>query len=164
MRMRPRPHTVPFFLFIILLYYSLWGVTMDTDPFDNTVLRYDPTTALECPVPERKVELKSIQRRIKGRFIPPIPMPWFDRAAVLPGKALAVGMVLWYLARRGRSQTVVLTQAALKQHGLGRWAKYRALKALESAGLVSVRRRDRKNPQVTLLDSSAEPASPSPAW
>jgi hypothetical protein len=82
-------------------------------------------------------------------------MPWFDRACVLPGKALAVGMVLWYLARRSRSSTVVLTQAALTQHGISRWEKYAALNALESTGLVTVRRRGKKNPEVTVLDPPA---------
>jgi hypothetical protein len=82
-------------------------------------------------------------------------MAWFDRACVLPGKALAVWMVLWFLAKVKRATTFVLTQAALNQHGITRWEKYAALEALEAAGLISVCRRGRKSPEVTLLDTPA---------
>jgi hypothetical protein len=74
---------------------------------------------------------------------------------VLPGKALAVGLILWRLSRMRGSKTVKLTQAALKQHGLARWAKYGGLRALEAAGLVSVCRRGKRRPEVTLLDKPA---------
>jgi hypothetical protein len=79
-------------------------------------------------------------------------MEWFDRACVLPGKALAVGLILWRLAKLKRANTFVLTQASLNQHRISRWEKYPALKALEKAGLISVRTRASKNPEVTLLD------------
>src|SRR5262249_33975620 len=127
------------------------------DPFDVAPLRLSRVGPGGNPIPERKLELPSVTERKVRRFIPPVPMPWFDRACVLPGKALAVGMVLWYLAPRRRGRTVALTQAALNQHGLNRWVKYDALKALESAGLVAVRRRGKKNPEVTVLDPPAGP-------
>jgi hypothetical protein len=71
---------------------------------------------------------------------------------VLPGKALAVGLVLWRLAKVRRSSTVPLTQAAVAQHGLSRWEKYDALRALEAAGLVVVQRRGRRSPLVTEVE------------
>jgi hypothetical protein len=101
---------------------------------------------------EQKVELRSVTRRRQRRFIPPVPLEWFDRACVLPGKALAVGLVLWRLARVRRSNTVRLTQAAVAQHGLSRWEKYAALRALESAGLVAVQQRGRRSPLVTVVE------------
>jgi hypothetical protein len=106
-------------------------------------------------IPSRRVE-SARDRKKATHFIPPVPLGWFDRACVLPGKALAVGLILWRLAKMQHTDTVTLTQAALKQHGLGRWVKYDALRSLERAGLVSVRRRDRKSPEVTLL--GARPA------
>jgi hypothetical protein len=102
-------------------------------------------------VPTKKVELGTVRRRKEKRYIPAVPLTWFDRACVLPGKALAVALVLWRLAKVQKTDTVVLTQAALQQHGLGRWAKYEALRALEAAGLISVRRHAKKNPEVTIL-------------
>jgi hypothetical protein len=101
---------------------------------------------------ERKVELRSLTKRRHRRFIPPVPLAWFDRACVLPGKALAVGLVVWRLARVRRSNTVQLTQAVVAQHGLSRWEKYAALRALESAGLVVVQRRGRRSPLVTVIE------------
>jgi hypothetical protein len=130
---------------------------MQSDSFDVTAFRSAPLGPIVGPIPERKVELPTLVGRRGRRFIPPVPMPWFDRACVLPGKALAVGMVLWYLARRAGSLTTALTQGALNQHGISRWEKYSALKALESAGLIAVHRRGRKNPEITILNPA--PAS-----
>ena len=47
-------------------------------------------------------------------------------------------------------------QARLDSFGIARHAKYRALEALEAAGLISVERRPKKGPIVTILD---EPTS-----
>jgi hypothetical protein len=94
-----------------------------------------------------------VMRRKKRQFIPPVPIEWFDRACVLPGKALAVGLILRRLTKLKKTDTVVLTQAALDQHGISRWEKYAALQALEKAGLISVRHRAFRNPEITLLDS-----------
>jgi hypothetical protein len=60
--------------------------------------------------------------------------------------------VLWYLYRLKKSKTFVLAQGRLNGFGISRWAKCHALKALEAAGLVSVERRPKKSPVVTILD------------
>src|SRR5215468_4411781 len=104
----------------------------------------------DAEIPARKVELPTRRRRKAGQYIPPVPLAWFDRACVLPGKALAVGLVLWRLARLKKASSVVLTNAALKRHGLGRFAKYRALQALEQAGWIAVRRRPKRSPEIVL--------------
>jgi hypothetical protein len=110
----------------------------------------------DAEIPARKVELPTRRRRKTGQYIPPVPLAWFDRACVLPGKALAVGLVLWRLARLKKTNSVLLTNAALKRHGLVRWAKYPALQALERAGLVAVRRRPKRSPEIVLLTPSAD--------
>src|SRR5215510_887245 len=102
----------------------------------------------DAEIPTRKVELSTQGRRKAGQYIPPVPLAWFDRACVLPGKALAVGMVLWRLARLKKTNRVVLANAALKRHGLGRWAKYPALQTLEKAGLIAVQRRPKRSPEI----------------
>jgi hypothetical protein len=121
---------------------------MELDPDQ---LRLDWSQVPDSQVPARKVK-GTVEKRRKRRFIPPVPMEWFDRACVLPGKALAVSLILWRLSKVRKTPTVVLTNAALKQHGLNRWEKYDALAALEGAGLISVRRRGTRNPEVTILD------------
>ena len=130
---------------------------MDQVPFDPGRLRLDWSKVPDCQVPAQRVELASVRSRTGRRFIPSVPMAWFDRACVLPGKALAVWMVLWFLAKVKKTTTFVLTQAALNQHRITRWEKYAALEALGAAGLISVCRRGRKSPEVTLLDPPAEP-------
>jgi len=109
-----------------------------------------PTPELP-PVAEVKVELASVSRKRAGRFIPPMPLAWFQRACRLPGKAALVAVIVWYRWRLAKSATFVLSQAALGEFGVSRQAKYRALEALEAEGLITVRRRHSRNPEVTVL-------------
>jgi hypothetical protein len=102
-------------------------------------------------VAERKVELPGARARRSRQFIPPVPMEWFRRACRLPGKALVVALAAWYRSKRQGSPTVVLTQAGLSELGVSRQAKYRALRRLEEAGLLTVRRRGHKSPEVTVI-------------
>jgi len=56
-----------------------------------------------------------------GRFLKgPIPLDWIIAAAKLPGKALHVGIALWFLAGLKRSRTVVLTPSSMRQVELNR--------------------------------------------
>src|SRR5262249_53853813 len=108
-------------------------------------------------VGERRVVLGCISRRQSGRFIPPVPMTLFDRACVLPGKALAVYLLLWRQAAVERSDVVTLTTAGLRQHGLTRSEKETALRHLEAAGLVRGDRRGKKNPPLPPLPPTQAP-------
>ncbi len=80
----------------------------------------------------------------------PLPMTWLSQAAQLPGKALHVGLLLWFRVGCERSNVVRLT----RRHGdlfvLDRHAAYRGLGALERAGLVSVERCRGRCPVVTV--------------
>jgi len=87
---------------------------------------------------------------IKG----PIPLAWMMAAAMLPGKSLHVGLVLWYLAGLKKTKTFALGSRDLKRFGVDRKAKGRCLKAMENAGLISVVSRAGCNPIVTLLDAT----------
>lgn len=104
-------------------------------------------------------------KKITGEFLKgPIPLTWLTAASMLSGKApLAVGLAVWFEAGRRKSREVKLTTAILKRFGVNGKAKYRALKSLEKAGLVRVRRKPRRNPVVTILDLQgqlgAEPSS-----
>lgn len=100
---------------------------------------------------ERKISSKP--PKIQGEFLKgPIPLAWLGRAAKLPGKAsLATALAIMFEVGRRRSQEIILTTAILKRFGVNRKAKYRALKLLEKTGLISVVRRPRKNPLVSVL-------------
>lgn len=98
-------------------------------------------------------------KKITGEFLKgPIPLPWLTAVTRLSGKApLAVALAVWFEAGRRKSNEVKLTSAVLRRFSVNRKAKYSALKSLERAGLVRVRREPRRNPVVTILDIQVEP-------
>lgn len=83
----------------------------------------------------------------------PILWSWIAKAARLKGHALHVGMALWFLAGIKRDGTITLSGSVLEDLGVSRHSGYRALHALESAGLISVDRHTGRNPMVTILDA-----------
>ena len=91
---------------------------------------------------------KLSQGFVKG----PIPLPWLEAAARLPGKSIHAGIALWYVAGLTRSRSVPLSNIAGCRFGLDRNAKYRALHWLEGAGLIAVERKLGRAPVVTILD------------
>ena len=99
-----------------------------------------------CDKPMRP---KPGQGFVKG----PIPLPWLEIAARLPGKSIHAGIALWYVAGLTRSRSVPLSNIAGLRFGIDRNAKYRALQWLESAGLVAVERKLGRAPLVTILDA-----------
>jgi hypothetical protein len=91
---------------------------------------------------------KAGQHFLKG----PIPWNWVSKAAQLHGKALHVGICLWYLAGLKISRVVPMSMERLLELGVNRFAAYRGLKALEEAGLVRVARHKGRLSKVELLD------------
>jgi hypothetical protein len=131
-----------------------------SDPaFDREKLRIDPATvdgwlkgARDKP-PDRQAKPR------KGKFLRgPIPLEWLRRAAALPGKALAVGLALWFLRGLRNRRTVRLTRRTLKRFDIGRKPGYLGLKNLLAAGLVHVRRQVGKSPIVTIRNPKPEDA------
>jgi hypothetical protein len=98
------------------------------------------------------VEMPTVRARKARTFIPALPRHLFCRLAKLPGKCLAVYLVLalrWRLERRPRA--VNITTRWLASFGLTKNDKHRALRSLERAGLVTVTRLNGKNPVITLV-------------
>lgn len=102
-------------------------------------------------------------RSAKGRpkigkvFLARVDMEWLSRAAALKGKALHVGIALWYLSGLKKSRTVRLTTKVRNMLSIDRHAGYRALNALEDAGLVTVERHNGRLPVVQIIDVVEEP-------
>ena len=121
----------------------------EADPFDPD--RWELPTG-QTPGPAVKKQHRPRPHR-EGRFLKgPVPWPWLQRAMSLPGKALAVGLVLWLLRGMTRRRTVrfCLTRAAAD--GIPTTTARRAVRELERAGLVSIRRKPGRGLDVTLLD------------
>ena len=87
---------------------------------------------------------------IKG----PLPLPWFETAAALPGKALHVALAIWFQVGLERRPTVKLGQALMGRFGISRDAKYDALHRLTAAGLVEVEQQPGHAPLVTVIQQA----------
>jgi hypothetical protein len=89
-----------------------------------------------------------IRRFLKG----PIDWEWITKAGCLSGQALHVAVVLWFWAGIKKSRTVLLSNKTLKELGVSRYAKKRALIALEGVGLITVNNQKGRAPVVTIID------------
>lgn len=86
------------------------------------------------------------------RFVK-VPLWWAEEAAKACTRA-STALVLIYLLHaswKARSTTFALPNGYLKQHGVSREVKRRVLRELEKAGLITIERRTRKSPLVTLV-------------
>jgi hypothetical protein len=96
------------------------------------------------------IEVPSVSARRDRLFFPPLPGRLFRTLAPLPGKALALYMILRLRSRLECRQTVVLTSTFMTQFGITRHQKALALACLETQKLITVDHRHGHNPRVTL--------------
>jgi hypothetical protein len=80
----------------------------------------------------------------------PVPFDWLKAAAALPGRAVTVGLYLWYLGGLKKSNRFALPTAKVETFGVDRFAQYRAITALVEADLISVERHRGRHPIITL--------------
>jgi DNA-binding transcriptional ArsR family regulator len=89
---------------------------------------------------------------VTKRFIAgPIPVSWVCQAGRLGVKTLLVGLALWHIKGLRKMNTLLVSNLMLEAWGIQPDAKSRALRKLERAGLITVERRGKRSPQVTLL-------------
>lgn len=103
-------------------------------------VRHDPFTGQYTDAPLSAPFLKG-----------PIPMAWLSKAAKLPGKALNVGIAIWWLHGMSKTKPFKLTGKALDQLDISRDAASSALKRLEAQGLIRVQRAPGQRPAVEIL-------------
>jgi hypothetical protein len=123
---------------------------MDHDPFDLECFRQ-----ATFPVPPPGARKKQLPRHRPGEwFLLSVPWSWVWAAGQLPGKALLVGLALWREAgRRKGNPTVPFGLSQVVKMGLPLNTARRGLKALETAGLVSIVRKPGRKPEVTILEA-----------
>src|SRR5262245_46853445 len=126
----------------------------DADHFDPQ--RWEMPTGAN-PAPARKGQRRPRTRRLDRFLKGPVPWPWLLRAMALPGKALAVGLMLWLQRGLTGRRTVhfCLTRAAAE--GIPTTTARRAVRQLEGAGLVAIRRMPGRGLEVTILDLPTTP-------
>lgn len=124
----------------------------DADPFapDRWEMAADPvqtparTAKKKCPPRPRRAD-----RFLKG----PVPWPWLLRAMTLPGKALAVGLILWLQCGITGRRTVLFCLARAAADGIPTTTARRAIREPERAGLVTICRKPGRGLEVTILDT-----------
>ncbi len=96
--------------------------------------------------------LDAARRRRAGRFLKgPIPLNDIALAARLPGAALPVFLAVHHQVALTRQPRVRLPRALMAELDVSKDGKARALRHLESAGLVRVERNRGRQPVVTLI-------------
>jgi hypothetical protein len=126
-------------------------------PFDLEALRM-PGADLEML--RRRPSKKPPRHRPGEGFLKgPIPWPWLVLAARLPGRALPVALLLWREAGCRRRRTVPFCLSRGLKLGVTVGSARRALRRLEAAGLVRVRRLPGRGLEVTLEASADNPVS-----
>ena len=92
-------------------------------------------------------------RRVQGAFLRgPVPWHWLVAAGRLHGKAVHIGLFLWFKAGCTASMTVSLSLAAVaRELGCDRSTASRALGGLVQAGLVTVTHAPGRKVGVTIL-------------
>ena len=92
--------------------------------------------------PESEIEtswLKERRARRASRYLKgPVPLALLQKAAALPGKALALYLALRHRFDLRRTPEVTLPADYLAAWGINKDAKRRSLAALEAAGLIRV--------------------------
>ncbi|MGH7135916.1 MAG: hypothetical protein ACREHD_09260 [Pirellulales bacterium] len=118
------------------------------DDFDPERFKLPPGAVGKAKPSKRLPRHKRGERFLWG----PLPLSWFATAGNLPGRALHVGLVLWWLSGVKKDRTVKWESTAAEPWGLNRWAAHRGLAALELAGLVAIERHPGRSPVVTIND------------
>jgi hypothetical protein len=130
------------------------GVTEDGDATEGTTMAdlsaFEDTDGPEEPKPTPS---KTSSRR-KGLKFAQIDLARAARAAkATKDPLLIIWSLLVYLTGRSETLTTTLTNQALADYGVDRFAKYRALKRLAKAGLITVKSRGKSAAEVTLIDN-----------
>ncbi len=103
------------------------------------------------PIPTVEVPTAASIRR-DGLYLKRTPLHPLQKAASLPGKALAVYIAIRHRRDVTGKPTVALSNPFLATWGVDKDSKARALRELEAAGMARVDRTPGRNARVTLLD------------
>jgi hypothetical protein len=104
--------------------------------------------------PEMLEKLAVVPRKIQKRRQHFVKVPWTWVEQLVKARHVAsyrVALHLLYQRWKTDSQVVQLSNGVLVHEGVARRAKWRALRELEKLGLISIERRPRRSPIITLL-------------
>jgi hypothetical protein len=117
----------------------------DEQEEEREFLRYQ-RTAGDLAIKSTASKVKAVDKFVK------VPLWWAEQAARATGTPKAfVWVWLLHLSWKAKSNTFPLPNGQLRDRGVNRLTKHRALRELEVAGLIQVTRKTGKTPVVTLL-------------
>jgi DNA-binding transcriptional ArsR family regulator len=125
----------------------------DVTPKDDELaeFRVSPEIVAQIAAAKAAAKLPVKRKRATGRFVIASFEGVAAASAAFQDRRMLVWLFLVYQARLKDITSVDVTNQALAALGVDRQTKYRALKSLEAAGLISVERRGKRSPHVTLL-------------
>jgi hypothetical protein len=120
-------------------------MTIEVDPFSAEALMMPDELIRTVKVTPRKI----IKRR--ESFVM-FPMRWYEvlNRPKMRASVVLMAIYLVHLDWRHRHTPFKLPNGMLGEDRISRWKKYRALDRLEELGLISVERRERRSPIVTV--------------
>jgi len=119
------------------------------DPWDPSRFRLDAAVAANGRLETRRGRRIS---SVPNKFVAgPIDAAWLSQARNLGVTALWVGLGLWYLKGLRRSESFIVSNLMMQDWGVLPDAKSRALRALEKSGLITIERRGKRSPRVSLV-------------
>ena len=110
----------------------------DADPFapNRWEMTADPAqTPARAAKKKRPLRPRRADRFLKG----PVPWPWLLRAMTLPGKALAVGLMLWLQRGLTGHRTVLFCLARAATDGIPTTTARRAMRELDRSARPTLR-------------------------
>ena len=109
-------------------------------------------------IPVRKVSATKPLKKLTKPFIKgPIDLGWISKVALLPGKALNVGLALMYLKGLTKSdEDLKLTDKHFRTFNMTRKSAYNALALMEGAGLIEVKREQGRKNRIKIIDSDKD--------
>jgi hypothetical protein len=116
---------------------------MSTDDYDLVAFQLPPEM-----LRERRITPKKIAKR--RLYWVKYPMTWHEPMKDAHGKTYRVALHLLYLHWKGKGEPIKLANGMLEEDGVSRHAKRRALIYLERRGLITVERRLKRSPIVTV--------------
>jgi hypothetical protein len=129
------------------------GKREESPPLNLESLKLDASlVGAPKPPPKKKPIYK--RRFLKG----PVPMAWLAEAhRVASGSGTLVGNILWHLSGlKHNERTILLSNVECAKWGVSRQAKALALDKFEDAGLVTLQRRSKASPLVTIVVDAAD--------
>jgi len=102
----------------------------------------------------------SVTGRRTEPFLQFAPLNWLAAAARVAGTDFGLHVAVLLQFRHGltKGNPVIIPTRLLNEFGINRHAFYRALRALEKAGLVVTIRRNGKKPMVLIVKPKPQPA------